>query len=1760
MIHKIRKSKLLKVILLYLLFSFTCELFFPSVALAFGGPGQPETQSFEPAGNTEMVDLFTGDFTYNIPLLDVGGYPVNLSYHSGITMDQEASWVGLGWNINPGVVNRNVRGLPDDFDGDILQKDFNIKPNKTFGVNGGIGAEIFGIEGLGLAVGLGVNYNNYKGYGAEVSAGLMFSAGDKIKGKKSAFLGVNSNSDGTVSTALSFSRITENSDGGKNKLGARIGASFNGRTGLKTLSIGSTGLHIKSPISYHLSSAVPTYFPEIGLPQVNTSVNLSLKAGTTFFGVDGTANLGGYYSEQRLESNSDQVPAYGYLNVDKAASLEKAALDFNREKDGAFTVNTSSLPLTNMTYDIFSVSGQGIGGAYRPHRNDIGYVFDSQVGSTSDSYSLGFEIGGGNLAKGGIDITVNDLRSNSGKWENDNAAIAPLKALQSQHTGENSATEKYYFKQMGEKNVDPDISNYSDLGTNSALKIKLQDQGGMSVSAANGFVDEQGKNLAIPSASYKTNRQKRNQPFSFLTKDEAAVAGLQKDFYTSSVSSEAKGHHIAEVTTLRPDGTRYIYGIPAYNIKQEEVAFSIGDNENISALSHNCSTGLVENYSNQDNSVENKHGIDNFYSKTTIPAYAHAYLLTAVLSPDYVDMDGVTGPSNGDLGTYTKFKYKKFTPYKWKVPASGKTNAANYNEGLKTDTKDDQASYLYGEKELWYLERVESKNYVAVFNMTDRDDALGVTGPEGTFGGTHMQRLNSIMLYAKPADYEQNGLQNAVLQKQVNFEYDYSLCNGTPNSRQGGKLTLKKVYFTNNVSGKGKLSPYQFSYSNNVSYSAQGYDRWGNYKSAPICGSGASNADFPYALQDAAVANSNASAWNLTKIQLPSGGDISVGYESDDYGYVQNRQAMQMFRISGLGSRSGPGTLHEDQKLYFKIPPISAANAGAATQQFFQKYLNGLSDIYFKCLVDIGKAGSNYEYVPGYAKFIPVVNGLSMYGVEASAPGKYDFGWIQLKNAGINDGNNGDAINPIRKAALLFGRINMPKLVWDQPAAPSTDITDAIKAIATAGYDIDKAFRSPNKNLRDAGYASALMVNQSWLRLLSPDKKKLGGGCRVKSITVNDHWGDMATGGPTGSYTQDYNYETFENGVKISSGVASYEPIVGGEENPFRQPIAFGNTEQNYLTPGEEYYTEEPLGESFYPSAVVGYGKVTVQTTVPGVTLHGTGSSEYTFYTAKDFPTLTHRTTMDALPKRSEPIFQLFYSSAEDNMTVSQGFAIETNDMHGKPKSYSVFAEAPAGTTVKTPVSSVEYTYQLSKTGENQLDNKVATITPDGTSSVQTVGIDYDLVTDFREESSQMTSTSVDGNLAGFLAFIFPIVIPTVFPTISTESTRFRSASTTKVINRSGILSKVKTINNGSAVTVSNLVYDSETGEPVLTQSTNEFNDFSYSLNYPAHWGYKRMGPAYQNLDFKQTQTSLSGGTLLAPNAPDYFVPGDELLIHNTTTNTNSFGWVTAVNSFSATVINADGTPASANGVVDIKVVRSGRRNQQTVSIGSLTALTNPIGPTGFIFPLTDVVDATAVEFSENWKTFCDKRLALGTGYGAQAPMQIHNSNPYVVGLKGNWRLQKKYVTMGSRTQSTGNNTNTRTNGTIVNFTPFWTPFTSWVPNTSDWTLADEIKVYTPYGSPLGNKDAIKRATGSHFEYNSTLPGVSASNARYSEIGFDSFEDYDFAKTTQDDEHFTFKNTDGVVISSESHSGKKSIKITSGKSVKLTKPIVDCGY
>ena len=79
-------------------------------------------------GIANNVDLFSGDFTYKVPLLNISGphgerFPMVLNYRSGVRVEQDASWIGLGWDLPIGSISRSVNGVPDDWK-NIAQTDF----------------------------------------------------------------------------------------------------------------------------------------------------------------------------------------------------------------------------------------------------------------------------------------------------------------------------------------------------------------------------------------------------------------------------------------------------------------------------------------------------------------------------------------------------------------------------------------------------------------------------------------------------------------------------------------------------------------------------------------------------------------------------------------------------------------------------------------------------------------------------------------------------------------------------------------------------------------------------------------------------------------------------------------------------------------------------------------------------------------------------------------------------------------------------------------------------------------------------------------------------------------------------------------------------------------------------------------------------------------------------------------------------------------------------------------------------------------------------------------------------------------------------------------------------------------------------------------------------------------------------------------------------------------------------------------------------
>jgi len=1792
-----RKSSLALSILIFM------EVAYPTQALALtGGPSQPEVQSFEPVGTSDMVDVFSGDFSYNIPLIDVEGYPVNIAYHAGINTDQEASWVGLGWNINPGVINRNMRGIPDDFAGENVTKTFSMKPNKTWGVAADVSVELFGNDKFSIGVGAsyGFNFNNYTGPSITKSYNVNISAGLGAVGKLNAGLGITSSSDEglTVQPSIGFSKKISSGGNTETSLGVSVGTAFNSRGGLKQLTIGaSASMSIKgdyipkitksevdgkavsvehvgkgSNASGSLGSVgasgtfdfgQPTYTPKIDMPMKNFSMSGHFSLGGEVWGVYGKVGLSGFYSAQQLAKTTIDNPAYGYLYAEKGQMDDNALMDYNREKDGTFTDNTPSLPLTNFTFDTYGVSGQGIGGSYRPFRGDIGYVFDAASYTTNDDDALSAEVGIGGYVHAGTNVTVIDVLSKSGKWKDDNAAINSLRYTEK---GDGNDFENIYFKEANEKTVDSDPAFYQAIGRDKAVRFDV-DLGQFDHKVKEGFVDQNGSTTSYQGPIKRINRDKKTQNISFLKNDEYSDFALD-DSYLPQLSTSAKPYHIAEVTTLGTDGTRYMYGIAAYNTSQKEITFSVGstnipNHNNNGNIVSSTAQGLVT-YGGTDNSLLNGRGIDNYYSSTETPAYAHSYLLTAVLTPDYIDADGKRGPSDGDFGGYTRFTYQKIANFNWRTPVE--SQKATFTEGLKSDFTDDKANIIYGTKDLYYLDSVITKNYFAVFHKSYRTDGLGITDENGGVNSSaQVMRLDSISMYSK------RDLSAPV--KRVHFEYSYDLCQGISNTTSPGtgagkgKLTLEKIYFSYRNSNKAKLSPYTFDYHKtnipeNPYYNVKAYNRWGGYKpnnagtigvsdspfydaSSFIGASDMPPSDYPYVEQDKATEDVYAAAWCLKEINLPSGGKIKVTYESDDYAYVQNKKAGQMFKIinyvTSLGSLNSGNVDKSNTSVNFSAPTgyfIFKAIPGVTNSQY---YAENIKYVYFRFLQNIRQTTkANLEYVSGYGEF----QSLSFINI-----GGTDYGCLQLKDVNLKDNNSGTPVNPVVKAGVNFGRLHLPKVVWDATAGnfSGTLSKSIISALINSSFikNIRDAAAGPSESLfQFYNVARTFVGNKSWIRLNNPDGHKLGGGHRVRKIEMIDNWQNMLSSslnGETANYGQEYNYN-LEGGV--SSGVASYEPQLGGDENSFKQPI-FVNTKK-LLVPDDESYVEEPFGESFFPSPSVGYSMVTVKNIQrTNVTRHATGKVVHAFYTAKDFPTITARTGVESRRGKDGPgsLRSLLKINVRDYFAATQGFVIELNDMHGKPKSQAVYQE---GQTV--PITSVEYKYKSQPylNGSFKLTNGCQTVGKNGSITTNNVGMFFDMVGDFRESSTHTDSKTLALNVDVIPIWGFPIPIPGIWPGFANNKTRFRSATLTKVVQRFGILEETIAKDLGSIVSTKNLAYDAETGDLLLTQTTTNYNDKIYSFKYPAWWYYDLMGSSYANLGFEKSSVVMTGGSANLSSA-SLFKEGDEVILKGLTPGNNLTAWVYAITGNVVTFVGKNGSYVSDD-TYSLKIVRSGKRNNLTTEMATLTALSNPL-PSLASNAYQNVLQASAVEFANKRKTHCDCINSNST-----IP---YTRNPYINGTRGIWRPLKSYTHLTTRSQSnTNGNTNLRKDGVFSSYTPFYKlSGGSWQTSPGNWTYISEVSEFNAFGQEVENQDALKRYSSASFGYNQMMALSVAANAGYKEQGFDGFEDYDYNPCI--DDHFKVAAVTNLTTQ-ESHTGKRSLVVKGGNNKTYSKQITLC--
>lgn len=662
------------------------------------GPNAPEAAAFEPVDATDMVNLLTGDLTYVLPLLNIpspeGGYPLALNYHAGIAMEQEASWVGLGWNLNPGAINRNVNGQPDDWGKTSIADFFYDKGWEKNYYSFSLGGRFPN----GLSVGLGASWGSDRAFGGMVQLGYgglnMTYANGKVSSSLSIGLpgGLSFGIDSDLAYSISAKNINNKGIGSTfaevnvgYRKGQGIGVNVDSKFGL------DVSLSSKSGIGTSLFG-----FSKSGQTSSNVdNEDVFFESNTKNFNVD----LGAFwfkYSHTKVEYalfKHDSISAtgacYPQLGINTSDNIQ--------EKNTTMDVYTMSMPRiehiisTNAYYtresgpydtgsggilygsnhtnmksnrfimlnkDSYTVASQGLSGAFSP------YIFKEMnlYGGSEEQVQPSHFYEDRDANYNTDYITSNSshnktffyfnsehssfLRINRGKLFSplSNQLDTPSEIL-------NYETEA------------PDIT-YNENYTSDGIPLKSNGKkrtGNVIRTFTNEEISEGNLNGFLDAKSENNDRILRNDKSVFLKEGIGAF----------------------QITAL--DGKTYHYSLPVYNFEEFLRSFKEGTDEN-----------------------------EAFYQKFKGSPYATHWLLTAITGPDYIDKNNNNLVDKEDYGYYVEFNYGKWSDgYSWRFPKEG------------FNLYDGKESYSYGRKQLYYLNTIKTRTHTAFFVKDLRLDDKG---------------------------------------------------------------------------------------------------------------------------------------------------------------------------------------------------------------------------------------------------------------------------------------------------------------------------------------------------------------------------------------------------------------------------------------------------------------------------------------------------------------------------------------------------------------------------------------------------------------------------------------------------------------------------------------------------------------------------------------------------------------------------------------------------------------------------------------------------------------------------------------------------------------------------------------------------------------------------------------------------------------------------------------------------------------------------
>jgi hypothetical protein len=1026
-----------KVIALFLAHIILAQTLFPTLAYALtAGPASPDFASFEPVATTDMVNVFSGDFTYNLPAINIpgpegSGYALSLSYHSGGNAEDEASWVGHGWTLNPGAINRNVRGLPDDYDGAIIKRYNKTLPNWTVTAYNKVALELYSKSDLKLAQDIEegpqssfpsvdlsqtLRYNNYMGFNR------MYGMAVGYKGSLS--LGANFGASGITFSAMVnvggiLMRQIENSK--RKKLAALKRGTQEGNVAnneaksvkqktmdysrqMKTLKKRIVGgaMSNASVSSYGLAA-----FEGFGMSPVvqdykgfgcnfNTSQQLNMSQMPV--GIE-TAQHGSVRVQYNVPVTDFQ--AYGYANnLNKNDFSDDNTVnklnDYYVEKAGVFDQRDLFLGIPFANYDIYGLSGEGLSGSFRSFNLSTGHYYPNFVASDITTVNTGVELMIGANIGIGLNFGIGNTKTRVKDWGNRG----------------NTGTRQY------DKDAGSVYRFNHDMGG------KVEYSGRTDVENARLVVDPDIPMIrgALPSIS-------EDNIYSYLNNATSGDSADRATGRSSYITEKKSGNTTTGFAITKEDGTCYHYDVPVYTKNMVQVSVDVNPDhhstENYKFVYRNApisSSGFDEDFMNQYQTVVGEARLGDQAK------YATAYLLRYITTADYIDLTG-NGPSDDDFGGWTRFEYDRIhEDYRWRIPYQG----LNYSANLLSDKNDDLGSVSTGEKEVYLLRKIVTKTHTAYFmtnqsnggyeskkykpsNNTRKDgvSASTLTDSKTAKGAHQLEYLEKIILVANS--------RKEIPLKTVHFNYTYELAKNLPNnletgtsSSETGKLTLKKVWFEYEGIVNARISPYEFFYqykdskdfkpalkqkyplladffelsntysdaAQNPDYSPYAQDAWGRHQ--PL-GREQAQKIRPWRYQGALPEGYQyeSAAYQLKQIRLPSGGEILVEYEEKDYRYVQDREVMAMVSIADFDDDKNG--LLGDQK-YKKNPwyKLNLQDVGLeATQELADRmneyFVQEENRIYFKFLFQLvsddlpSLSDCRSEYIDGYVKVDTVI-------------------------------------------------------------------------------------------------------------------------------------------------------------------------------------------------------------------------------------------------------------------------------------------------------------------------------------------------------------------------------------------------------------------------------------------------------------------------------------------------------------------------------------------------------------------------------------------------------------------------------------------------------------------------------------------------------------------------------------------------------------------------------------------------------------------